>query len=443
MPAHMWQGDEPPLSIQDVYDYIDRELKNLKVRLTTKIEKAFYGGIDPIQFVIHLEEIFKSKHRAKRLKNLIPKVASWADLNLFFRTSNEVHRPGGIRDAGFNKDLNTFVHAFQRAVKSLAELLDEVRDLYTIVQSFCRNYQSLEGEFDLKWARATNLDLKNNLQGVTILLNESQTGINIKIFSSDKFSLEVAETCDTKRYPVLRLFPDVFQKVHLVLHLLGKWRANDQIYLEDVQFKLIKAKRLQRLKQEEYNTLELEHGNVLSGIVERRVRARAREMRERSRQLDNEIAKLQSLRRSMATERTQTEQEVLERKRAMFGARDSVDVSLATTDITKDIDNILGSKKDIEVLGKKMKSLAKSIKLNDHDLANREREKQELEREYGEMRTATSRSNQLAYERTELSKEISIINEKIHELETIFYRKTDRQKLALAFDEVQRSIEES
>merc|ERR1711962_397452 len=99
---------------------------------------------------------------------------------------------------------------------------------------------------------------------------------------------------------------------------------------------------------------------------------------------------------------------------------------------------ILGLKKDIEILGKKLKSLNKSVKLNDHDLSTREKEKQDLEEDYNEMRTATSRSNQLAFERTELSKEISIINEKIQELETIFYRKTDKQKLALAFDEVQK-----
>merc|ERR1711962_756840 len=135
----------------------------------------------------------------------------------------------------------------------------------------------------------------------------------------------------------LRLFPDVFQKFHFVLHLLGKWRANDQIYMEDIQFKLIKTKRLQRLKQEEYNTLEQEHGNILSNIVEKRVRVRAREIRERIKQLDAEIHKLQTLKRSMVTEKTQTEQEVLERKRVMF-------LNKNITDINKDIDNILGLK---------------------------------------------------------------------------------------------------
>ncbi|XP_038046405.1 uncharacterized protein LOC119720682 [Patiria miniata] len=436
MPSHMWQGDDPPHSIQDVYDYIDRELKTLKVRLINKIEKLFYGGIEPIQFLIHVEEIFKTKHRVKRIKNLVPRVASWADVDLFARTSNEVRRPGGVRDAGFSKDLNTFMHAFQRAVKALSDLLEDVRDLYTIVQSFCRNYQSLEGEFDLKWARATNLELKNNLQGTAVLLNESQTGVNQKLFSSDKFSLEVAETCDTKRYPVLRLMPDLFQKFHFVLHLLGKWRANDQIYMEDIQFKLIKTKRLQRLKQEEYNTLELEHGNILSNIVEKRVRVRAREIRERIKQLDAEINKLHLLKKNMVAEKTQTEQDVLERKRVMF-------LNKNTTDISKDIENILGLKKDVEILGKKLKSLNKSIKLNDHDLQTRVKEKQDLGQDYNEMRSATSRSNQLAFERTELSKEISIINEKIQELETIFYRKTDKHKLAQAFDEVQKSLEES
>ena len=435
MPSHVWQGDDAPLAIQDVYDYIDREIKTLKVRLATKTEKLFYGGIDPIQFLIHVEEIFKSKHRVKRIKTLVPKVSSWAELDLFARTCNEVRRPGGVRDAGFSKDLNTFMQAFQRGVKSISELLDEVRDLYSIVQSFCRNYQSLEGEFDLKWARAANLELKNNLQGISTLLREAQTGVNPKLFSTDKFSMDVAETLDTKRYPILRLFPDVFQKLHFVLHLVGKWRANDQIYLEDVQFKLIKTKRIQRLKQEEYNTLELEHGNILSNIVERRVRVRAREIRERIKQLDQEIHKLHSLKRSMTSEKTQTEQEVLERKRVMF-------LNKNITDITKDIDNILGLKKDIEILGKKLKSLNKSIKLTETDLNTREKEKQDLERDYNEMRSATSRSNQLAFERTELSKEIAIINEKIQELETIFYRKTDKQRLAIAFEEVQKSMED-
>ena len=359
---------------------------------------------------------------------MIPRVAGMQELDLFIRTCMEVRRPGGVRDAGFSKDIQTFATAYTRSAKSLAELLDEVRDLYGIVQTFCRNYQSLEGEFDLKWARSTNLELKSTLDAIDQLLTDAHPGVNIKLFSADKFSLEVAECVDSKRFPVLRLFPDLFQKFYFVLHLLGKWRANDQIYLEDIQFRLIKTKRLQRLKQEEYNTIELEHGNILSTIVEKRLRVRTREIRERMKQLDQEIGKLNHLHRGMNQEKIQGEHEVLERKRILFSNKD-------VTDFSKDLDSILGVRKDVEILHKKLKSLNKSLKLNEHDLIAREKEKAELEREYGDMRQAISRSNQLAFERSELAKEIAIINEKIHELETIFYRKTDRQKLEQAYSE--------
>ncbi|XP_071494277.1 uncharacterized protein [Diadema antillarum] len=434
MPAHGWTGDDPPLTIQDVYDYVDRELKMIKTKLATKIEKFFYGGIDPIQFLIHLEEIFKSKQRVKRIKSMIPRIAGMQELDLFIRTCMEVRRPGGVRDAGFTKDIQTFATAFTRSVKSLGELLDEVRDLYSVVQTFCRNYQSLEGEFDLKWARTTNIELKSTLDAIDQLLADAHPGVNIKLFSTDKFSLEVAETLDSKRFPVLRLFPDLFQKFYFVFHLLGRWRANDQIYLEDIQFRLIKTKRLQRLKQEEYNTIELEHGNILSTIVEKRLRVRTREIRERMKQLDQEIHKLTSLHRGISQEKVHSEQEVLERKRVLFANKN-------VTDLSKDLDNILGVRKDVEILHKKLKSLNKSLKLNEHDLIAREKEKAELERDYEDMRQSISRSNQLAFERSELSKEISIINEKIHELETIFYRKTDRQKLEQAFDDLRGNNE--
>ena len=271
------------------------------------------------------------------------------------------------------------------------------------------------------------------MRGIETLLEDAEEGVNAKVFSSDKFSLEVAETCDTKRYPVLRLFPDLFQKFHFSFHLIGKWRANDQIYLEDIQFKLIKTKRLQRLKQEEYNTLELEHANLLSIIVEKRVRVKCREIRDKIKNLDQEITKLSSLKRSMMSEKSHTESEIQERKRFLY-------MNKNVTDITKDLDNILGIKKDLEILTKKQKSLNKSLKLNEHDLEAREKEKMELDAEYEEMRKSVSRSNQLAFERTELSKEISIINEKIQELEAIFYRKTDRNKLAQAYDDMKNPV---
>lgn len=105
MPAHAWNGDSAPPTVQDVYDFIDRELKTLKTKLITKIEKQFFGGIEPIQFLLHIEEIFKSKHRMKRVKNLIPKISGWTELELFTRTCHEVRRPGGVRDAGFTKDI--------------------------------------------------------------------------------------------------------------------------------------------------------------------------------------------------------------------------------------------------------------------------------------------------------------------------------------------------
>lgn len=430
----MWQGNSPPPTIQDVYDYIDRTLKIFKTSLVSKIEKSFFGGIDPIQYLIHIEEIFKSKHRVKRIKSLTPKIGGFEELELFIRTCSEVRRPGGVREAGFTKDLQTFAASFQRTLKSLSDLLEDVRDLYDMVQTFCRNYQSLEGEFDLKWARSTNLELRGTIQGIETLIAEAHSGVNPKLFSADKFSLEVAETCDTKRFPVLRLFPDLFQKFHFAFHLMGKWRANDQIYLEDIQFKLIKTKRLQRLKQEEYNTLELEHGNILSGIVEKRVRVKCREMRDRIKQLEAEVYKLTNLQRNMNAELTATEQEIQERKRILF-------LNKNVTDITKDLDNILGIRKDLEILSKKLKSLTKSVKLNEHDLNLKEKEKVELEQEYEDMRKSVSRSNQLAYERSELAKDIAIINEKIQELETIFYRKTDRQKLAHAYEDLTGEVE--
>ncbi|XP_071821722.1 uncharacterized protein [Apostichopus japonicus] len=422
-----WQGNDPPPTIQDVYDFIDRTLKIYKTKLITKVEKLFFGGIDPIQYLIHIEEIFKSKHRVKRVKTLVPKIGGFQELDLFIRTCSEVRRPGGVREAGFTKDLQSFSVSYQRTIKLLAETLEDVRDLYDIVQTFCRNYQSLEGEFELKWARSTNLELKGTLNAIEELISQSDAGVDIKLFSSDKFSLEVAETCDTKRFPVLQLFPDLFQKFHFVFHLMGKWRANDQIYLEDIQFKLIKTKRLQRLKQEEYNTLELEHGNILSGIVEKRVRVKCREMRDRIKQLDSEVYKLTTLQRSITSELTSTEQEIQERKRILF-------MNKNVTDITKDLDNILGIRKDLEILSKKLKSLTKSVKLNEHDLNVKEKEKVGLEEEYEDMRKAVSRSNQLAYERSELAKDIAVINEKIQELETIFYRKTDRKKLTQAYE---------
>lgn len=434
MPSPGWQGDDPPNNIHEVYDYVDREVKHLKTRLATKIEKFFYGGIEPIQFLLHVEEIFKSKHRVKRIKSMIPRVAGMQELDLFIRTCLEVRRPGGVRDAGFSKDIQTFANAFTRSAKSLVDLLDEVRDIYGVVQTFCRNYQSLEGDFDLKWARSTNLELKSNLDAIDQLLTDAHPGVNIKLFSADKFSLEVAESVDSKRFPVLRLFPDLFQKFYFCLHLLGKWRANDQIYLEDIQFRLIKTKRLQRLKQEEYNTIELEHSNILSSIVEKRLRVRTREMRERMKQLDQEISKLTQQNRGMNQEKSQSEHDVLERKRLIFQNKDVADFS-------KDIDSILGVRKDVEILHKKLKSLNRSLKLNEQEFIARQKEKAELERDYEDTRQAISRSNQLAFERSELSKEISIINEKIHELETIFYRKTDRQKLEQAFEELRGSDE--
>lgn len=329
----------------------------------------------------------------------------------------------------FSSPIQTFCAAFQRAVKSLSDLLDELKDLYCIVQTFCRNYQSLEGEFDLKWARETNLELKTSMRGIEALLDDAGDGVNSKFFSSNKFSLEIAETIDTRRFPILRLFPDLFQKFHFSLHQMSKWRANDQIYLEDIQFKLIKTKRLQRLKQEEYNTLEIEHANLLSIIVEKRVRVKCREIRDKTKHLDQEITKLVGLKRSMTSEKNHAESEIQERKRVLY-------MNKNVTDITKDLDNILGLRKDIEILTKKYKSLSKSLKMNEHDLVARETEKNDLDGDYNEMRRSISRSDQLAFERTELSKEISIINEKIQELEAIFYRKTDKNKLAHAYDDM-------
>ncbi|XP_033115664.1 uncharacterized protein LOC117115824 [Anneissia japonica] len=430
-----WQGENSPNSIQEVYDYVDRKLKALKTRLATKVEKQFYGNVDPIQFLIQVEETIKSKHRVKCIQSLVPRISSLQDLELFFRTCTEMRQTGGVRNAVCTKNLQAFVDALKRALLMLIELLDEIKDVYAIVQTFCRNYQSLEGEFDLKWVREINLELKNSIANIENMVENSETSLNTKLFSSAKFSLEVAEACDTRRYPILRLVPDVVHKFYHVLYLLGRWRVNDQLYLEDIQFKIIETKRFQRLKQEEYNSLELEHSNILTITVERRVRVKIREVRERLRQMEQDVQKLTKMKRIMESERHDAEKVILERKHVLNFNKNAIGNSLPP-----EIDNVLGLKKDIRILVKKHKSLTKSLKINERDVKFKLIEKKNLENTFEDMRTLVTRSNQLASERTKLLKKISIITETIGELESIFYRKTDRSKLILAYNDVKNIL---
>ena len=73
------------------------------------------------------------------------------------------------------------------------------------------------------------------------------SAISTSLFSDREFSQEVSMKFDCEKYPLIRIVPDLFQKLETVINIAQDWLRSDKVYLEELKRQIDKTR--ERIKE--------------------------------------------------------------------------------------------------------------------------------------------------------------------------------------------------
>ena len=137
-----------------------------------------------------------------------------------------------------------------------------------ILRSSCKSYydSNTNLEVSLIYREEVKLFLRHivqTLEHLDLLVKSYQNRIKQDLFSSTKFSERVLICCDQRAFPVLRLIPDVCDKLINVCQVSKQWIDKDQIYIQDIDNHIRQRRNQTRKKKQDLQ----EQGQVLDSKV--------------------------------------------------------------------------------------------------------------------------------------------------------------------------------
>ena len=141
-----------------------------------------------------------------------------------------------------------------------------------ILRSSCTSYynsSSTSLEVSLIYREEVKLFLRHivqTLEHLDLLVKSYQNRIKQDLFSNTKFSERVLICCDQRAFPVLRLIPDVCDKIINVCEVSKQWIDKDQIYIQDIDNHIRKRRSQTRKKKQDLQEQGQVHNSKAKGV---------------------------------------------------------------------------------------------------------------------------------------------------------------------------------
>lgn len=219
----------------------------LKVKETeeelTQIKLGFYQTdvADDEEFekyVVKCNEYFLRANNELRRKNVKLKVLD-SEMEIV-SILNELREKMEM-DKGEIAFISEFWENLKSTMESLSILVTKFRT--SVVERLRGNcisyYNNTEIHLDVS-ARYTEevaqylTDLERTLNDTQILIKSYPNGIHQDLYSHTKFTEGILVACDLKAFPILRLFPDITEKVETMCATAFMWLDRDERYMYEI-----------------------------------------------------------------------------------------------------------------------------------------------------------------------------------------------------------------
>ncbi|XP_019630453.1 PREDICTED: uncharacterized protein LOC109474563 isoform X1 [Branchiostoma belcheri] len=278
-----------------------------------------------------------------------PRIKSLKELkNIRDRTTHDIssgdpgvdNRRKGLDSLGVLNRLNDFITKMDKYIAVLQEMyMGFTQKVLVPLQTFCSGHQPYIGREDVSLQRIESeiLDLMSKIK---VLLWSPE--VEDYYFSNELFSQTVADEVDCTTCPLLRLIPDVLQKLNAVFTRAQTWLRRDILYVQNTKAalhraskKCVQMKRRYDLAKEAFAQLQREATETEKSI---------RSHEERLAHIKEEIQRFRKEREKVRESKTQLEEKLQD-------SSNLIDVSLDVLKV-----RVKALRKRLLVLGTKIES---------------------------------------------------------------------------------------
>lgn len=170
--------------------------------------------------------------------------------------------------------LTAFWKNLQETLEVLKGILTNFRNLVLKkLLSSCLSYQSnsITLELTMKYGeevRTYQRGLKDTIRQTEELMKSYEGGIKHELFTNTNFISHVMAGSDQRMYPVLRLVPDLAEKVTAVCRLARQWVDKDETYMHDLTRQIRVARNQTKKKTLEIHNEKEKYGQLSKSVDE-------------------------------------------------------------------------------------------------------------------------------------------------------------------------------
>ncbi|XP_052791945.1 uncharacterized protein LOC128226094 isoform X2 [Mya arenaria] len=223
-------------------DFIRLKVKESEEELT-QLKLSFYQCASDEEdefekYLVKCNEQFLQANNELRRKNVTLKVL---DSELEIVTLLNTLREKCEVDKGEIGFISEFWENIKATMESMTILLNKFKT--SVVERLRGNcisyYNNTEIHLDVS-ARYTEeitkylTDLERTLNDTQILIKSYSSGVHQDMFSHTKFTEGILVSCDLKAFPILRLFPDLTEKIESMLSIALMWLDRDEKYMYEI-----------------------------------------------------------------------------------------------------------------------------------------------------------------------------------------------------------------
>lgn len=222
------------------------EFMRLKVKETeeelTQIKLGFYQTEiaeeeEFEKYLVKCNEQFLQANNELRRKNVKLKVLD-SEMGIV-SLLNEL-RDKMEMDKGEIAFISEFWENLKSTMESLSILVNKFRtSVVERLRGNCISYNNTDIHLDVS-ARYTEevtqylTDLERTLNDTQILIKSYPNGIHQDLYTHTKFTEGILVACDLKAFPILRLFPDLTEKVESMCDIAFMWLDRDERYMFEI-----------------------------------------------------------------------------------------------------------------------------------------------------------------------------------------------------------------
>ena len=280
---------------------------------------------------------------------------------------------------------------------------------------------------------AYKTEISQMLQAVDTLCKSFENQLRQDLFTNTNFSDRILVSCDRKAFPILRLVPDVTEKLSRVVTVSRQWLDKDETYVHDLSNHIRETRDETRKREEDLRTRKHKKNELNKATEEAYKLVEANKNR-----LTKIETELQTLEEQMA-QYVDAKKYKTEEKKQKEGIVSFLDIS-----ITQTKKNFTLQLKRSRMM-RQLRELEDSLNMIETEIKSMEEEKQEMHEEQTVVKKRVQQSkvsyntvktdlDKMQMNLEELEKELEELTGSLTQLETIQSCKTSPEKVEDFYD---------